>query len=164
MPIRWHDFLPVFVEEIGRFEEGTPAELVLYDVLCGRKCWQTTDTNTHQQNQSGLQRSNRWWGGSGISWTTCKSTAPRSRQITTPAPHRSIFLQARCSSCHPTNQLSQPTASKHWRHYQLNTAPMMHSSLQQSEESKEKINCVTVAPVGDQFSDKKARKMSKCGV
>jgi len=28
--------------------------------------------------------------GSGISWTTCKS-APRSRQITTPAPHHSVF-------------------------------------------------------------------------
>ena len=36
----------------------------------------------------------------------CKS-APRSRQITTPAPHYSSFLQARCPS--------QPTASKHWR-------------------------------------------------
>ena len=28
--------------------------------------------------------------GSGISWTVCKS-APCSRQITTPAPHRSVF-------------------------------------------------------------------------
>ena len=28
--------------------------------------------------------------GSGISWAVCKS-APRSRQITTPAPHRSVF-------------------------------------------------------------------------
>jgi len=28
--------------------------------------------------------------GSGISWAICKS-APRSRQITTPAPHRSVF-------------------------------------------------------------------------
>ena len=37
--------------------------------------------------------------GSGISWAICKS-APRSRQITTPAPHH---LQARCPSCHPTD-------------------------------------------------------------
>ena len=29
-------------------------------------------------------------GGSGISWNICKS-APRSRQITTPAPHHSVF-------------------------------------------------------------------------
>jgi len=29
--------------------------------------------------------------GSSISWTMCKSFAPRSRQITMPAPHHSIF-------------------------------------------------------------------------
>jgi len=29
--------------------------------------------------------------GSGISWTICKQSAPRSRQITTPTPHHSIF-------------------------------------------------------------------------
>jgi len=42
--------------------------------------------------------------GSGISWTICKS-APRSRQITTPAPHHSSFLQAGCPSCHPANSV-----------------------------------------------------------
>jgi len=35
--------------------------------------------------------------GSGISWAICKS-APHSRQITTPAPHHSVFLQAGCPS------------------------------------------------------------------
>jgi len=35
--------------------------------------------------------------GSGISWTICKS-APRSRQITMPAPHHSVFLQTGCPS------------------------------------------------------------------
>jgi len=39
--------------------------------------------------------------GSGIIWAVCKS-APRSRQITTPAPHHSVFLQAGCPSCCPT--------------------------------------------------------------
>jgi len=43
--------------------------------------------------------------GSGISWAICKS-APRSRQITTPAPYHSVILQAGCPSC-------QPTTSKH---------------------------------------------------
>ena len=42
--------------------------------------------------------------GSGISWAICKS-APRSRQITTPEPHRSVFLQAGCPSCRPTNSV-----------------------------------------------------------
>ena len=43
--------------------------------------------------------------GSGISWVICKS-APRSRQITTPAPHPPLsFLQAGCPSCRPTNSV-----------------------------------------------------------
>ena len=46
--------------------------------------------------------------GSGISWAICKS-APRLRQITTPAPHHSVF-------CRPDAlPAAQPTASKHWR-------------------------------------------------
>jgi len=43
-------------------------------------------------------------GGSGISWAICKS-APRSRQITTRTPHHSLFLQAGCPSCRPTNRV-----------------------------------------------------------
>jgi len=35
----------------------------------------------------------------------CKC-ARRSRQITTPAPHHSVFLQARCPSCRPTNKFA----------------------------------------------------------
>ena len=38
-----------------------------------------------------LLESKRWWGGSGISWTICKSFAPRSRQRTMPVPHHSFF-------------------------------------------------------------------------
>jgi len=42
--------------------------------------------------------------GNGISRAICKS-ASRSRQITTPAPHHSVFLQAGCPSCRPTNSV-----------------------------------------------------------
>ena len=49
--------------------------------------------------------------GSGISWAICKS-APRSRQITTPAPHRSVFLQARMPFLPPNQQCLTP--SLHW--------------------------------------------------
>ena len=45
--------------------------------------------------------------GIDISWAICKS-APHSRQITTPAPHHSVFCR---SDALPT---AQPTASKHW--------------------------------------------------
>jgi len=42
--------------------------------------------------------------GSGIGWTICKS-ASRSRQITTPAPRHSVFLQAGYPSGRPTNSV-----------------------------------------------------------
>ena len=45
--------------------------------------------------------------GSGISWAICKS-ATRSRQITTPAHHRSVFYAPGALPA------AQPTASKHW--------------------------------------------------
>ena len=44
--------------------------------------------------------------GSGISWNICKS-APRSRQITTPAPHHSVFYRPNALPA------AQPTVSKH---------------------------------------------------
>ena len=47
--------------------------------------------------------------GSGISWAICKS-APRSRQITMPAPHCSVFYRPDALPA------AQPTVSKHWRH------------------------------------------------
>ena len=46
--------------------------------------------------------------GSGISWGTCKF-APRSRQITVPALHHSVFYR---SDALPA---AQPTASKQWK-------------------------------------------------
>ena len=46
--------------------------------------------------------------GSGISRAICKS-APHSRQITTPAPHHSVFYRPDALPA------TQPTASKHWR-------------------------------------------------
>ena len=46
--------------------------------------------------------------GSGISWAICKA-APRSRQITTPAPHHSVFYRPDALPA------AQPTASKHWK-------------------------------------------------
>ena len=98
--------------------------------------WQLThtqrETHTHPFNGplSGTTRVSRYqkgkpiWillkqetvSGSGISWANSKS-APRSRQITTPAPHRSVFYRPDALPA------AQPTASKHWQllpinHYQ----------------------------------------------
>ena len=48
--------------------------------------------------------------GGGISWAICKS-APCSRQITTTAPHHSVFYRPDALPA------AQPTASKHWRQF-----------------------------------------------
>ena len=53
--------------------------------------------------------------GSGISWAICKS-APRSKQITTPSPHYSVFLQAGCPSCCPTNSVKALKAKIDQKH------------------------------------------------
>ena len=50
--------------------------------------------------------------GSGISWAIFKS-ASRSRQITTPVPHHSVFYRPDALPA------AQPTVSKHWRHRRL---------------------------------------------
>ena len=71
----------------------------------------TTWVKRHQKDKKPIWiwTKQRWWSGSGISWTICKSIAPRSRQITMPAPHHSI--------CHRPDALpdAKPTVSKHWR-------------------------------------------------
>ena len=52
----------------------------------------TTWVSWHQKGKpSGFYRSKRWRGCSGISWTIYKLFAPRSRQITMPVPHHSVF-------------------------------------------------------------------------
>ena len=54
--------------------------------------------------------------GSGISWARCKS-APCSRQITTPASHYSVFLQAGCPSCRPTNSVKALKGFVDWQYH-----------------------------------------------
>ena len=66
--------------------------------------------------------------GSGISWAICKS-ASRSRQITMPAPHHSVFYRPGALPA------AQPTASKHWRQKHWSTAhtsTLISLSLQSS--------------------------------
>ena len=66
--------------------------------------------------------------GSGISWAICKS-APQSRQITTSAPHHSVFYRPDALPA------TQPTASKHWRQtwlqdYLMDTVCVITTKLQ----------------------------------
>ena len=80
--------------------------------------WTHTHTRPFYGPFSGTTRVKPIWillkqetvSGSGISWDICKS-ATRSRQITMPAPHRSVFYRPDALPA------AQPTASKHWRHF-----------------------------------------------
>jgi len=70
----------------------------------------TTQVSPYQKGKTNLDftvaRDSEWqWHQLGI---VCKS-APRSRQITTPAPHHSVFYRP------DTLPAAHPTASKHWR-------------------------------------------------
>jgi len=68
----------------------------------------TTWVSSYQKGKTSLDlnetKDDEALGCSGISWTICKQSAPRSRDITTPTPHHSI-LQAGCSSLGPTNSV-----------------------------------------------------------
>ena len=57
----------------------------------------TTWVRQYQKGKTSLDSNEARDGGSGVSWTICKQSAPRCRQITTPTPHHSILL-AGCSS------------------------------------------------------------------
>ena len=86
-------------------------------------CWIHTHTRAHLMalfpglpGSAGTRKAKTIWillkqetvSDSGISSAICKP-APRSRQTTTPAPHRSVFYRLDALPA------TQPTASKHWR-------------------------------------------------
>ena len=68
----------------------------------------TTQVSRYQKGKTNLDLKQETVSGSGISWDVCKS-ALRSRQITTPATHHSVFYRLDALPA------TQPTASKHWR-------------------------------------------------
>ena len=64
----------------------------------------TTQVSRYQNGKTNLNfTEEQTVSDSGISWAICKS-APRSRQITTPATHHS-FLHSGCPSCRPSNSV-----------------------------------------------------------
>jgi len=84
-------------------------------------CLQIFDAVGWAAGRASVTEKTEWWGasmviwislkqetvsGSGISWVICKS-APRSRQITMPAPHHSVFYGP------DALPVAQETASKH---------------------------------------------------
>ena len=82
--------------------------------------------------------------GSGISWATYKS-APCSRQITTPAPHHSVFLQAGCPSCRPTHSIKALKA--------LDSVINLQQTLNISQQYVATLPCEIRMPVNWQQSE-----------
>jgi len=82
--------------------------------------------------------SNAWFlGSTGVHITngtligSSVFAGPCSRQITTPPPHHSVFLQAGCPSCRPTNSvkaLKETWKQKYIIHH-VNCTTQMHSSI-----------------------------------
>ena len=93
--------------------------------VCRKQSTALTHTHTHLAapipglpGWAGTRKAKPIWillkqervSGSGISWAICKS-APRSRQITTPTPHRSVFFTGWMPIL-PPNQQCQSTEGK----------------------------------------------------
>jgi len=67
-------------------------------------------------NQSGFYWSKRQWVASAGRYASLHLA---SRQITTPAPHHSVFLQAGCPSCRPTNSVKALKAQWDTKRYEI---------------------------------------------
>jgi len=122
--LQWSSGAPIFVlvpRAKGDILNITKAEV---NIRC--EClntWRTENTHTHTRltalcpglpGWAGTRKVKPIWillmqelvSGSGISWAICKS-APRSRQIATPATHHSVFYRpdGGCPSCRPINSV-----------------------------------------------------------
>ena len=90
----------------------------------------TTWVRRYQKSKSILHlnqaRDDGVLGCSGISWTICKQSAPRSRQITMPTPHHSIFTGRM-----PTNSVTTLKAYLPTENYQRQVErPLLFSASQ----------------------------------
>ena len=85
-------------------EPGQKVSITLFDG--------TTQVSQYQKGKTNLdftEARDSEWQWHQLDWTICKS-APRSRQITMPAPHHLVSYRPDALPA------AQPTASEHWRH------------------------------------------------
>jgi len=74
-----------------------------------------------------MQEMTGFWVGSGISWTTCKQSAPRSRQKTTPTPHHSIFTGQMLFP--KPNQQCQSTEGRRFSKHKFQIFPILYNGI-----------------------------------
>jgi len=103
-PLKTYGFFPMYKERCNFFlgHLSTHTHTHLTALFPGLPGW----TGTRKVKPIWILLKQETVSGSGISWAICKS-APRARQITTPALHHSVFLQAGCPSCRPTNSVKE---------------------------------------------------------
>jgi len=93
--VRWGPRSPLHISTFGSFDSTSNDDnnyYYYYNIQLTAFFSRTTWVSWHQKGKPfWFYWSQRWWGGSGISWTIWKSFAPHSRQITTPVPHHSVF-------------------------------------------------------------------------
>ena len=164
IPRRWKTLWNIWEDHFAVNPAATQVTLSLTDY--GQK-WQLADKNVHKTQLADVYYTHTrltslfpglpgWassrnvkpiWSilkqetvsGSGISWAICKS-APRSRQITTPAPHHSVFYRPDALPA------TQPTASKHWRdvyyfyHYHRVISPLLSSTRVLSDYRMQRLH------------------------
>jgi len=103
----------------------TPVLLLLH--LFNGPFSRTTWVSRYHKGKTSLDlneaRDDEVLGCNGISWTICKQCAPLSRQITTPAPHHSIFYRP---DALPD---TQPTVPKHWGGNSVTPVPALKGRL-----------------------------------
>jgi len=82
----------------------TPVNGLLQDNLGSWYQKGKTSLDLNEATDGGFQ------DGSGISWTTCKQSAPHSRQTNTPTPHHSGFFTGRMPFLLPNQQCQSTEA------------------------------------------------------
>ena len=131
---RKHDVANNYLQSVTRERMRSNQWFLRVTLAAAQKFYIHTHTHTHLMalfpglpGWAGTRKKKPIWillkqetvSGSGISWAVCKS-APRSRQITKPAPHHSVFYRPDAIPA------TQPTVSKHWR------LEILHMSTSQS--------------------------------
>ena len=117
--------------------------LLWFNSLFSRTAW----VSRYQKGKTSLDlnevRHGGVWGCSGISWTICKQSAPRSRQTTTPTRRHSIFYRP---GVLPD---AQPTVSEHWRYKQIHSNKFV-TNRRHIEVSQRSVNMRVLNYVHDE--------------
>ena len=144
-PVCWSSLL-LLVSDLAHTASAAPLQSTdtkLIHITCTRfhgPLSRTTRVSRYQKGKTNLDLlKQETVNGSGISWAICKS-APRSRQITMPAPQHSVFYRL---DAFPA---TQPTASKHWMQKLIHITSNFSGGMSYSVFYPQKIQLLLASP------------------